>query len=147
MKILAVSTSARSGEKKINQPEILLVEEQGVAQDAHAGPGVRQVSLLGIEDIESMVAAGYTVRPGDFAENITTQGVDLPACPLGTRFRVGDGAILELSQIGKRCHGPCAIMREAGTCVMPKRGVFCRVIKGGIIRPGDAMEQLPASDA
>ena len=107
--------------------------------DAHAGPGTRQVSLLAEESIAKMRARGLSVGPGDFAENVTVAEIVLPALAIGTRLRVGE-ALLEITQIGKECHDRCAIFLQAGDCVMPREGVFARVIRGGEVAAGDAVE-------
>jgi MOSC domain-containing protein YiiM len=131
-RIVSLNLSDRKGIAKSPVAGLDLVADRGAAGDAHEGPGERQISLLGIEDIEAFRARGFSVGPGAFAENITTEGVDLPYLPLGTRIEIGD-AVLELSKIGKECHEGCAIRREAGDCVMPRRGVFARVVVGGRI--------------
>lgn len=138
MRIVAVSTSARKGEKKVNQPQVTLVANHGVEGDVHADGTHRQLSLLAMEDIEYMRSMGADVHPGDFAENITTEGVELYTCPIGTRFVIGDDIELVLTQIGKECHMGCAIRQQVGDCIMPRRGVFCRVLKGGVVKPGDS---------
>lgn len=138
MRIVAVSLSAKKGEKKVNQPFVRLEAGHGVAGDAHADGTHRQLSLLGVESIRKMQAIGADVHPGDFAENVTTEGVCLYELPIGTRFLAGDGIELELTQIGKQCHSGCAIAKQVGSCVMPHEGVFCRILKGGILRPGDS---------
>jgi len=139
-KIVAVSVGARKGEKKTPVSSVVLVEEHGVKDDAHAGPGHRQVSLLSSESIGKMRAKGLSVGPGDFAENITVEGFVLPETKVGERIRVGE-AVLEISQIGKECHDRCAIYFQAGDCVMPREGVFARVIRGGKVAPGDAVRR------
>ena len=138
MRIVAVSTSARKGEKKVNQPQVMLVANHGVEGDVHADGTHRQLSLLAMEDIEYMRSMGADVHPGDFAENITTEGVELYTCPIGTRFVIGDDIELVLTQIGKECHMGCAIRQQVGDCIMPRRGVFCRILKGGVVKPGDS---------
>jgi MOSC domain-containing protein YiiM len=137
-KVVAVSTSGRKGEKKTPVPSVTLLEEHGVRDDAHAGPGHRQVSLLASESVEKMRGRGLTVGPGDFAENVLVEGFDLLGVRVGDRIRVGE-AVLEISQIGKECHNRCAIFLQAGDCVMPREGVFARVIRGGKVEPGDAV--------
>ena len=144
MRVVAVSTSAHKGEKKVNQPEIELREGHGVVGDAHADGTHRQLSLLGMESINIMRERGADVHPGDFAENITTEGVNLYQLPVGTRFAIGDQIELELTQIGKECHSGCAIAQQVGSCIMPKQGVFCRILKGGIVRPGDSFRVIGA---
>ena len=140
--IVAVSVSDRKGEVKHNVPAAQLVVERGLAGDAHAEGGIRQVSLLALESIDKMRAAGAEVNPGDFAENITTQGLAVDALPIGTHLRVGSEAELTITQIGKTCHHGCAIRELVGDCVMPREGVFARVMKGGLVRPGDPIEVL-----
>jgi len=108
----------------------VLKENHGIVGDAHAGDWHRQVSLLADEDIEAMRGKGVEIRFGDFAENITTRGVDLASLPVGTRLNLGP-AELEVTQIGKECHSHCAIYRAVGDCVMPRRGIFARVLRGG----------------
>jgi MOSC domain-containing protein YiiM len=136
-KIIAVCTSAKKGQRKKNIEQGELVAEHGLRDDAHAGPWHRQVSLLAMESIRKMQAAGLNVGPGDFAENLTTEGIDLPGLPLGTKLRIGSQALGEVTQIGKECHTRCAIFHQAGDCVMPKEGIFIRVLTGGVIRVGD----------
>jgi MOSC domain-containing protein YiiM len=147
MRVTAVSISRRKGEKKTNMDQIRLVENHGAAGDAHAGPWHRQVSLLGRESIDKMVRMGLAVGPGDFAENITTEGLELFSLPVGSRVEIGPSAVLELTQIGKACHGGCEIMRAVGSCVMPREGVFFRVIRGGTVRPGDRLAVLDSPAA
>jgi len=108
--------------------------------DAHAGPWHRQVSLLALESIEKMRAAGLDVHPGDFAENLTTQGIELFSLPVGTKLKIGSQALGEVTQIGKECHTRCAIYYQAGDCVMPKEGIFIRVLEEGPVRVGDKIE-------
>lgn len=112
----------------------------GLVGDAHAGLGERQVSLLALESIDKMRAAGAQVHPGDFAENITTRGLAVDKLPVGTRLRIGETAELTITQIGKACHAGCAIRELVGDCIMPREGVFARVDKGGTVGPGDAIE-------
>jgi MOSC domain-containing protein YiiM len=130
--IVSLNLSERKGGRKSPREALVLVAGEGVEGDAHRGPGERQVSLLAMEDIEAERAKGLDVAPGSFAENITTRGVDLPSLPLGTRLEIGE-AVLEVSKIGKDCHGGCEIRRATGDCVMPRRGIFARVIEGGRI--------------
>ena len=142
-RVVAVSVSARKGGKKVPVPSVVLVPEHGVRDDAHAGPGTRQVSLLAEESIAKMRDKGLAVGPGDFAENVTVAGIVLPALPVGTRLRVGE-ALLEITQIGKECHDRCAIFLQAGDCVMPREGVFARVVRGGEVAAGDVVEVVEA---
>ena len=138
-KIKAVSISKNKGAKKQNISEALLKENFGIMGDAHAGTE-RQVSLLAQESIEKMRRKGLDVKSGDFAENITTEGIDLMALKPGSKLKIGKYALLEITQIGKVCHTRCSIYYQAGDCVMPKEGVFARVLKGGIIKPEDKLE-------
>jgi MOSC domain-containing protein YiiM len=135
--IVAVSVSEKKGMRKTNVDEALLMVEHGIKDDAHAGDWHRQVSLLARESIEKMQKLGLDVAAGDFAENLTTEGIDLVSLPVGTRLRVGTEALLEVTQIGKVCHERCAIYYQAGDCVMPKEGIFVRVLAGGTVSPGD----------
>jgi MOSC domain-containing protein YiiM len=136
--VVSVNISESKGVRKTPVQEIVLKEDYGLDGDAHASSEWhRQVSLLALESIGKMQAAGLDVSPGDFAENITTEGIDLMHLPVGTRIYVGDGVELEVTQIGKVCHERCAIYYQAGDCVMPKEGVFAQVVKGGVIRKGD----------
>lgn len=136
-KIVAVSISAVKGQPKENQPEIKLVENFGVENDVHAGAAIRQVSLLAMESIQKMRDMGVDVFPGDFAENITTAGIDLLSLKIGDILQVGSRILLKISQIGKVCHDRCAIYQQVGDCVMPREGVFAVVLEGGTISPGD----------
>ena len=112
----------------------------GVVGDAHAGGGHRQVSLLAIEAIETLRAQGADVSPGDFAENLTVENLDLSALCVGGKLRVGRSAELEMTQRGKQCHGRCAIFAKVGDCIMPRDGVFARVTRSGRIQVGDIIE-------
>ncbi len=139
--IIAVCISMAKGERKTPVPQVELGEEHGIVGDAHAGEWHRQVSLLALESIEKMQRMGLDVNPGDFAENITTFGIDLLSLPIGSRLALGE-AIVEVTQIGKECHTRCAIYNQAGDCVMPKEGIFARVLRGGVVRPGDGIKIL-----
>jgi MOSC domain-containing protein YiiM len=139
-RVVAVSTSTRKGVKKINIDAGRLVENFGLENDAHAGKWHRQVSLLAAESIEKIRNKGLDVSPGDFAENITTEGIELWRLSVGTRLRLGVACLVEVTQIGKECHSRCAIFHQVGDCVMPKEGIFVRVLKGGWIKPGDSIE-------
>lgn len=142
--IVAVCTSKTKGTPKEDVGEGLLVVETGLEGDAHAGFAHRQVSLLALEDIEAAAVKLPGLRPGSFAENLTLSGLDLADVAIGDRFQAGE-ALLEISQIGKICHTKCEIYRKTGDCIMPRKGIFCRVIEGGRIRRGDAVERLPRS--
>ncbi len=141
-RVTAVSISRKKGEKKANIPAGKLIENHGLEDDAHVGDWHRQVSLLAEESIAKIKEKGLDVHAGDFAENITTEGIRLYELPIGTRLRAGDESLLEVTQIGKECHARCAIFHQVGDCVMPREGVFVRVLKGGEIRPGDAIRVL-----
>ena len=139
-KIVAVCTSEQKGTRKKAVNEGLFREDYGLVGDAHADCCThRQVSLLAKESIDKMLALGVKVGPGDFAENITTEGIDLVSLSIGTRISIGEDMLLEVTQIGKECHTPCAIYRQAGVCVMPTEGIFTRVICGGIAKVGDQL--------
>jgi MOSC domain-containing protein YiiM len=138
--VVAVSVSDKKGVVKENVPGVELVVDHGVKGDAHAEGGKRQVSLLALEGIQRMRAAGAEVKPGDFAENITTRGLAVDKLPVGTRLRIGTEAELTITQIGKACHHGCAIRELVGDCIMPREGVFAQVDRGGLVRPGDLIE-------
>jgi molybdenum cofactor synthesis domain-containing protein len=142
-KVISVNISEKKGTIKHPVEEITLTGT-GVMEDAHAGDWHRQVSLLAVESVEKFSReAKRKIDFGEFAENITTQGIDLPKCHIFDRFRIGETE-LELTQIGKECHGTaCAIFKEVGNCVMPKEGIFCRVLKTGKIRPNDRIVHVP----
>ena len=142
-RIHAVSVSDRKGVVKHNVDQAQLVVDHGLAGDAHAEGGIRQVSLLARESIDKMVAAGAKVKPGDFAENLTVEGLDVMHLPVGTRLKVGREVEMEVTQIGKTCHKGCAIRELVGDCVMPKEGIFARVLKEGVVKPGDLIEVTP----
>ncbi|MDP3259219.1 MAG: MOSC domain-containing protein [Thermodesulfovibrionales bacterium] len=136
-KVVAINTSDKKGMRKKTIKEAVIKTNYGIEGDAHASSEWhRQVSLLALESIKKMQALGLDVKPGDFAENITTEGINLPELPIGTKMKIGE-VELEVSQIGKECHTRCAIYYQAGDCVMPKEGIFVKVIKGGKIKEGD----------
>lgn len=137
MKIVSIAMSKKKGTRKECVEEAVLKKEHGLEGDAHAGPWHRQVSFLAMESIDKAKAAGLSVSFGDFAENIATEGIDWPRVPIGTRFKLGDSVLVEVTQIGKECHKKCAIYYQAGDCIMPREGVFARVLEGGLIRCGD----------
>ena len=140
--IIAVCQSEKKGTKKKPVPEVTVKEDFGVIGDAHADCLThRQVSLLATESIDKMRAQGFDLKPGDFAENITTQGIDLVSLPVGTRVTTGDEVVLEISQIGKECHAACAIRRQVGDCIMPREGIFAKVIRGGRVKAGDSIRK------
>jgi MOSC domain-containing protein YiiM len=138
--IIAVCTSKKKGTRKENAGQGVVQKEFGFVGDAHADSNThRQVSLLAIESIRKMQELGINVGPGDFAENLTTEGIDLVSLPVGTKLETGNGILLEVSQIGKECHTKCAIYHTIGHCVMPEEGVFARVARGGIVKTGDSI--------
>ena len=142
-RIIAVCSSDKKGVTKTPVAEGNLREDYGLIGDAHADCCThRQVSLLAIESIDKMRGMGFDVGPGDFAENLTTEGIKIASVPVGTRVRVGEEIILEITQIGKECHSGCAIFRQVGKCIMPKEGVFARVIHGGSVRPGNQIKRI-----
>ena len=145
-KIIAVCKSEKKGIRKEDVAEGFLKEDYGLVGDAHADYCThRQVSLLAIESINKMRGLGFDINPGDFAENLTTQGLEIVSLPKGTRLSVGKEVLLEITQIGKECHSACAIRRQIGKCIMPKEGVFARVIRGGFVRTGDQIERVMTS--
>lgn len=142
-KIIAVCKSDRKKTSKRNVLEGFLKENYGLIGDAHSDYSThRQVSLLAMESIEKMRELGLNVVPGDFAENLTTEKLDLTSLSLRSRLSIGEDAILEITQIGKECHNPCAIYHQVGECIMPKEGVFARVINGGKVKIGDKIKIL-----
>lgn len=140
-RVLAVCVSERTGVQKRPVETAGLTVGHGIAGDAHAGDWHRQVSLLADESAQRMREAGAAIDPGDFGENLLTKGIRLFDLPLGARLRVG-AALLEVTQIGKECHSHCAIYHAVGDCVMPREGIFCRVLEGGPVRPGDPVERV-----
>jgi MOSC domain-containing protein YiiM len=148
MKIKSIAVSTKKGTRKQCVDQAVLVKNHGVEGDAHAGPWHRQVSFLAMESIEKAKATGLSVDFGDFAENIATEGIDWPKIPVGTRFKLGETALVEITQIGKECHKKCAIYYQAGDCIMPREGVFAVVLEGGVIRLEDPVIPLdPAPEA
>jgi len=140
-RVIAVCKSDEKGTKKEDVKEGLLKDDFGLVDDAHADCCThRQVSLLAVESIDKMRALGLELKPGDFAENLTTEGIDLVSLPVGTRMSVGEQVVLEVTQIGKECHAGCAIFQQVGKCIMPEEGIFTRVIQGGTVKTGDQIE-------
>src|SRR5574340_1009338 len=144
--VTSVNLSAKKTVRKTRGTEGMLIEDRGFENDAHAGDWHRQVSLLAQESIDTMVAKGLDVLAGDFAENITTAGIDLLGLPVGSVIRIGDEVVLEVSQIGKVCHTKCAIYYQAGDCVMPREGIFAVVRHGGAVRTGDTIATVSLGD-
>lgn len=141
-KILAVNISKDKGEKKHNIGVCRLIKDKGLEDDAHAGFMHRQVSLLAIESIEKMKQKGLDINYGDFAENLTIEGIDLVSLPVGTKLKIGDRIILRITQIGKECHKGCEIFRQVGDCIMPREGVFAEVLEDGVVKVGDDIEVI-----
>jgi MOSC domain-containing protein YiiM len=142
-KIIAVCTSSEKHVQKEEVGEVTLLPDKGIEGDAHAGFDHRQVSLLADESVDKMRAAGLEdLRPGAFGENLLTLGIELLALKIGDRLRIGEGVLLEVTQIGKECVDRCAIYYQVGDCVMPREGIFTRVVEGGTVRPGDRIEVI-----
>ncbi len=141
-KVLAICISEKKGTQKKEIPSAVLVEDWGIEGDAHAGKWHRQVSMLSFEKIEAFRAKGAEVDFGAFGENLVIEGFDLSSIPVGTKFTIGE-AVLELTQIGKECHSHCEIYKVMGDCIMPREGVFTKVLKGGNIQTGDEIIRLP----
>ncbi len=140
-KVISINTSEKTGQRKKPVKRASLLENYGIEGDAHAsGKWHRQVSLLGIESIKKMQDVGLDVTCGDFAENITTEGLELKTLPIGTLMSIGDSIEAEVTQIGKECHSKCEIFYQAGQCVMPEEGIFVRILKGGTLLPGASIE-------
>lgn len=147
-KIFSINCSAVKGVPKNQALKAVLVKNHGIKADAHAGAGLRQVSLLPMESVRGQIAqakaknASVEIRPGIYAENITTEGINLSALKLGDKLRVGKTAMLKISKIGKECHKHCAIYHQVGDCIMPREGIFAEVLEGGDIAVGDSVEKL-----
>ena len=140
-KVMAVCISEKKGTQKRNVHEALFIEDFGLENDAHAGKWHRQVSLLSYERIQDFKKKGAPVEDGAFGENLIVSGIDFKNLPVGTRFQSGD-VVMEMTQIGKECHSGCEIYKIMGDCIMPREGVFARVIRGGRIREGDELTVL-----
>ena len=145
MRIVSIAMSKKKGTRKTTIEEAILLQDHGLEGDAHAGPWHRQVSFLASESIERSQKQGLDVTFGDFAENIATTGIDWKNVPIGTKVKLGDDALVEITQIGKECHNKCAIYYQAGDCIMPKEGIFGRVLQGGKIACGDDITLLQDS--
>ena len=142
MKIVSIAVSKKKGTQKVPVDEAVLIKNHGIKGDAHVGPWGRQVSFLAAEQIEACRSRGLKVTFGDFAENFATKGIDWKNVPVGSRLKLGNTVIVETTQIGKECHKRCAIYYQAGDCIMPREGVFARVLEGGSIRLGDPISFL-----
>ncbi len=147
-RIHSINISKAKGVPKSRADKALLLKGLGIDRDAHAGTDIRQVSLLDIESIRGQIAdakakgASVEIRPGVYAENITTEGLDLSALKIGDRLRAGPKAVLRISKIGKECHSPCAIYHQVGDCIMPRKGIFAEVMESGEIAVGDTLEKI-----
>ncbi|OGR75960.1 MAG: molybdenum cofactor sulfurase [Elusimicrobia bacterium GWC2_64_44] len=145
-KIYSINVSAAKGVPKEGVLKAVLVKDSGIQGDAHAGTDIRQVSLLDMESVRLQIAdaaakkATVEIKPGVYAENITTEGIALAALKIGDKLRVGAAAVLKISKIGKECHSRCAIYHQVGDCIMPRKGIFAEVLEGGEIKVGDSIE-------
>lgn len=143
-KVMAICISEKRGTQKVNINEANFIEDYGIEQDAHAGNWHRQVSLISLERIEEFKQRGAQVEPGAFGENVIVQGIDFKNLPVGTRLKCNE-VVLEMTQIGKQCHHHCQIYHQVGDCIMPREGVFAKVLKGGHIKVGDEMQMISES--
>ncbi|MFH1551203.1 MAG: MOSC domain-containing protein [Planctomycetota bacterium] len=141
-RVIAVCISSKKGVRKRSVPSGTLLADYGLEGDAHAGMPRRQVSLLASESIAVMKAKGADVEDGSFGENLVTEGIVLPSLPIGTRLRIGPDALVEVTQIGKECHDHCEIYKQVGDCIMPREGIFVRVLKSGTVQPGGEIEKV-----
>jgi len=139
-RISAISVSERRGTPKSNVSQVSVKEDFGIVGDAHAGPGDRQISLLTAESIDRLRESGAEIAPGDFAENLTVEGIEPSAFVEGCKLKIGGSVELQVTQLGKQCHDRCEVFKRIGTCIMPKEGVFARVLKSGQIKVGDILE-------
>jgi len=144
VKIVSIAVSRKKGTRKTLVDRARVILNHGLEGDAHAGPWHRQVSFLSSESIQGAREKGLDVSFGDFAENVATEGIDWKHLAVGTQVKLGTTVIVEVSQIGKTCHKPCAIYYQAGDCIMPTRGLFAVVLAGGPVAPGDAVTVLHA---
>ena len=138
-KVYAVCISEKKGTQKVNVGKAEFVQDYGIINDAHAGNWHRQISLLALDKIEAFRAKGIELEYGAFGENLVVEGIDFAKLPIGTTFTCKD-VVLELTQIGKKCHNECEIFKKVGDCIMPREGVFARVLHGGVIEEGDILE-------
>ncbi|GAQ94157.1 mOSC domain-containing protein YiiM [Thermodesulfovibrio aggregans] len=140
--VVSINISKNKGTTKQSIKEAMVIENYGIEGDAHASSHWhRQISLLALESIQKMMDKGLTLNYGDFAENITTKGIELLSLPVGTKLQIGE-VILEITQHGKSCHSKCEIFKIVGNCIMPKEGIFAKVLKGGKIKVGDEIKVL-----
>lgn len=147
-RVLSINFSKVKGTSKMPIDKAMLIEGFGLDKDAHAGSGLRQVSLLSIESIRKQKECAkikktkLALKAGDFAENITTEGINLADLKIGNKLKIGQEAILEISKIGKECHKYCSIYYKIGDCIMPREGIFAQVLKGGEITVGDDIDAV-----
>jgi len=141
MKIVSVNVSRSKGTVKLPVPEAFFREGAGICGDAHSQSGIREVSLLSVESIAKMKGVVDGIGPGSFAENLTTQGLELHTLPLGTRIAAGDTELV-VTKIGKECHSGCEISQKTGRCIMPLEGIFAKIVKSGVVRPGDGLRLI-----
>ena len=144
-RVIAVCISKEKGTQKYRIPEGEFIEEWGIKDDAHAGKWHRQVSLLSYDKIQEFRAKGAEIEDGAFGENLVVEGFDFAKLPVGTKFRCND-VVLEMTQIGKKCHHGCAIFQKMGDCIMPREGVFTRVLHGGVIHEGDGLVKIEENE-
>ena len=140
MKIVSIATSRKKGTRKTTLDSVTVKKDFGIEGDAHSGPWHRQVSFLSSESIQEAKDKGLDVTFGDFAENFATEGIDWKQVPVGTRVKLGGSTLVEITQIGKECHNKCAIYYQAGDCIMPREGIFAKVLEGGTVNRGDGVE-------
>lgn len=143
--VVSVNISEKRGTVKREVPEIQLKLRHGILGDAHAGDWHRQISLLAEESVDKMRSLLPGLEPGAFAENVNTRGIELKTLPIGTRLRLGEEAVVEVTQIGKQCHSDCEIKKLTGTCVMPTEGIFAVVVTEGTVRKGDEIKIIKDS--
>lgn len=142
MEIVSIAVSKKKGTVKTRVQTAQLIENYGIKNDAHAGDWHRQLSFLSAESIDGARQKNESIRFGDFAENIATKGIDWSKQEIGTRFKLGDQAVIQITQIGKECHKKCAIYYKTGDCIMPREGVFAKILTGGTIQVGDTIEPV-----
>ncbi len=147
MKIVSIARSKKKGTTKKCTRQAELIENHGIKEDAHAGDWHRQLSFLASESIEKASSDEFPLNFGDFAENVATTGIDWKSQPIGQQFKLGADAIVEITQIGKECHKKCAIYYRTGDCIMPKEGVFAKILKGGMINVGDLIKDLGLNES
>lgn len=143
-RIRAISVSSEKGTPKVNVAQADLKADFGIIGDAHAGNWPRQISLLAAESIQKMTAQGLKVAPGDFGENLTTEGVEISVLRVGCKLRIGEDVEIEITQVGKKCPGRCGVYRQVGDCIMPREGLFAKVNRGGRVKTGDVVEIVNA---